>query len=139
MRFFDSFTPKLALRIVLSILSLVLLFHLTVMVGIVPYKIVWGFKLHSINQMLVYEWITILITTIIFLVFLIKARLVKTFLPLAIVNFLLWIVFVFYSINTLLILTSGTSIEKGVFTFLSFLMALSTYRLAKEKSFVSWR
>lgn len=137
MRFFDSFTPKLALRIVLSILSLVLLFHLTVMVGIVPYKIVWGSKLHSINQMLVYEWITILISAIIFLVFLIKARLVKTFLPLAIVNFLLWIVFVFYSINTLLILTSGTSIEKAVFTFLSFLMALSTYRLAKEKSFVS--
>lgn len=137
MRWLEFFTPRLALRIVIGILSLVLLFHLTVMIGIVPYKAVWGSKLHSISQMLVYEWITILITGVIFLVYLIKAKVIKTFLPIAIVNFLLWIVFVFYTINTLLILASGTSLEKSVFTFLSFLMAVSTYRLAKEKTFLT--
>ncbi len=69
---------KTAVSATVILLLLVTLFNICVLVGLVPYTMVWGGRLESHEQMVVFEFVSILINLFCLAVVLVKAR---RFLP----------------------------------------------------------
>jgi len=103
---------KTAIKILLWILLAVMLFHLSIILKIVPYEITWGGKLKNDSQMYIFETISIVINLILCVVLLIKGKYLRTFIPLKLVNIILWIFLVLFGLNTIGNILAETNFEK---------------------------
>lgn len=81
---------RIEIKIILSLLIAVMLFHLSFILKIIPYEVTWGGRLKNDAEMYVFEMISMLINLFLFLVLLIKGEYVKEVIPLKIVNLILW-------------------------------------------------
>jgi len=72
--------PKTAIKIMLWMLLAVILFHLSIILKIVPYEITWGGRLKNDSEMYVFETVSILINLFLSLILLIKGKYVRQFL-----------------------------------------------------------
>ncbi len=123
-------TKRIATIGLLLILSLVILFHLLVITGVVPFQIVWGGRLKDTAQMLVFETVSILLNLLMLLVVGIQAGLVKVSLNRKILTIAFWLMGVLFLINTVGNLVSLNALEQIVFTPVTLLLALFSFRLA---------
>lgn len=120
----------LALRIMIVLFCAVLIFHLLVIVGIIPYSIIWGGKMKTHDDMLVMEGISIGINLfflgIIFLRFSQRnnASLVNK------LRIAFWLFFVLFTLNSLGNLFAETPTETLIFTPLTVMLAILSLRLA---------
>lgn len=115
----------------LLLLSLVMIFHLSILTQIVPYDIVWAGKLKTKQEMYVFESVSILINSILISTLLIKGNYLKINISRKIINAILWIHVVLFSLNTLGNLTAKTLFEKAVFTPLTFVSAILIFIIVK--------
>jgi hypothetical protein len=53
--------PKTAIKIMLYIIAAVTVFHLSIIIKVVPYEITWGGRLKNDSEMYVFEIATLLI------------------------------------------------------------------------------
>jgi len=125
---------KLATHTLLTILGLVLLFHLLVLAGVIPYDIVWGGRLQNSAQMRGLELISLAANLTIMLVIGIKAGYVHSRLPPRVVNLLLWAFAVLFALNTVGNLVAEQTLETLLFTPATFLSAILCARIAMERS-----
>ena len=120
----------LALRLMIVLFGAVLIFHLVVIVGIIPFTIIWGGKMKTYDDMLVMEGISIginlLFLGIAFLRF--SQRNNATLVNKLRIAF--WLFFVIFSLNTLGNLFAETLTETLIFTPLTVLLAILSLRLA---------
>jgi len=120
----------LALRLMIVLFGAVLIFHLLVIVGIIPFTIIWGGKMKTYDDMLVMEGISIginlLFLGIAFLRF--SQRNNATLVNKLRIAF--WLFFVIFSLNTLGNLFAETLTETLIFTPLTVLLAILSLRLA---------
>ena len=70
-------SKRIALKLMIGLLSLVLIFHLCVLFEIISYKIVWAGKLNSKEEMYVFEAVSILINFFLIIVLYIKFQNIK--------------------------------------------------------------
>ncbi|TXI83980.1 MAG: hypothetical protein E6Q38_02590 [Crocinitomicaceae bacterium] len=124
-------TPELlALRMLIVLFCGVLIFHVFVIVGFIPFSIIWGGKMKTHDDMLVMEGISIginlLFLGIVFLRFSQRnnASLVNK------LRIAFWLFFVLFSLNTLGNLFAETLTETLIFTPLTILLAVLSLRLA---------
>jgi hypothetical protein len=116
--------PKLTIKILLWLIAAVTLFHLTILIKIIPYEITWGGKLKNDAEMYLFESISILINLFLGYVLLIKGKFVSKLISTKVVNIILWIFLFIFGLNTLGNIFSETLFEKSlslltlVFTFL---------------------
>ena len=116
--------PKLAIKLMLWLIGAVTLFHLTILIKIIPYEITWGGKLKNDAEMYLFESISILINLFLGYVLLIKGAYVSKLIPTKVVNIILWIFLFIFGLNTLGNIFAETIFEKSlslltlVFTFL---------------------
>jgi hypothetical protein len=122
---------NIALISMLLLLSLVMIFHLSILTQIVPYDIVWAGKLKTKQEMYVFESVSILINSILISTLLIKGNYLKINISRKIINAILWIHVVLFSLNTLGNLTAKTLFEKAVFTPLTFVSAILIFIIVK--------
>lgn len=122
---------NIALISMLLLLSLVMIFHLSILTQIVPYDIVWAGKLKTKQEMYVFETVSILINSILISTLLIKGNYLKINISHKIINAILWIHVVLFSLNTLGNLTAKTLFEKAVFTPLTFVSAILIFIIVK--------
>ncbi len=122
---------NIALISMLVLLTLVLIFHLSILTQIVPYDIVWAGKLKTKQEMYVFESVSILINSILITTLLIKGNYLKINISHKIINAILWIHAVLFSLNTLGNLTAKTLFEKAVFTPLTFISAILIFIIVK--------
>ena len=61
-------SERVAANSLLVILSLVTVFHLLVLMGIIPFEIVWGGRLQNIDQMIVFESVSLFVNIIMIVV-----------------------------------------------------------------------
>ncbi|WP_296316145.1 hypothetical protein [Winogradskyella sp. UBA3174] len=126
--------PKTAIKIILYVLVAVILFHLSIMLKIVPYEITWGGRLKNDSEMYAFETISIIINLFLFLILLIKGKYLKEFIPIKIVNITLWVFFLLFVLNTVGNIFAKTNFEK-YFTLLTFAFAILIWIiLRKEKT-----
>ncbi len=125
-------TKQIASRGLLLILSLVILFHLLVIAGVIPFQVVWGGRLKDTSQMLVFESVSILLNLLMLTVVSIQAGLVKVTLNQRILKIAFWLMGILFFLNTIGNLVSLNQLERLVFTPLTFLLALFSLRLALD-------
>ena len=120
-------TQKRAINILIWIVGAILLLHVAIVTKVIPYEIAWGGKLNSDTQMYLFESISIIVTLLLGIILLIKGNYVPLFIPISIVNALLWVFFVLFGLNTAGNLLAETLFEKS----LSVLTLCITYLIWK--------
>ena len=117
----------------LCILVLVILFHFLILTGVVPFDIVWGGRLKDASQMIRFEIISIFINLLMLVVVANSAGMLKLKINQKIIRGGIWIMFVLFLLNTVGNLFSNNHFEKIVFTPITFLLAVFTFRMAIDK------
>lgn len=116
--------PKITIKILLLLIAAVTLFHLAILIKIIPYEITWGGKLKNDAEMYLFESISILINLFLAYVLLIRGEYVHKLIPSKVVNIILWIFLFIFGFNTIGNIFAYTLFEKSlslltlIFTFL---------------------
>jgi len=127
-------SAKLAGNIVLTILMLMLLLHLLILTQVIPPSFVWGGRLEAFSgEVLSLEMISLLVT-LMFLIFIAaKVGYILNKKYNFITNIGVWIMFIYFTLNVFMNLASNSTTEKIIFTPITIILALLTFRLAIEK------
>ncbi|MFN0050523.1 MAG: hypothetical protein ACKVOU_15490 [Cytophagales bacterium] len=115
-------------RIFLALVLSVIIFHIFIIIKIIPYNIAWGGRLTNDHEMYVFESISILINALLAWLLLMKGNIVEYKFPNKILNALLWIFFVLFILNTIGNIFARTLCEK-LFSSLTGISAILLWRI----------
>ena len=127
-------SPKLAGKIILGVLSLVVMFHLSIVIGIVPYEFVWGGKLASYGDMCIMETVSISLNIFMIIIVALRLEYLKWNWPVKLLQVFLWIFASLFALNTVGNLFAETMMETLIFTPLTLVLSFLFFRLAAAKS-----
>jgi hypothetical protein len=130
MRFLNKET---AIKLMIGMLTIVLIFHVGVIVEIIPYTIVWAGKINSIDEMRVFEIISILINALLLVVLYIKSYNIKNNISNRIINFIIWVFVFLFAINTIGNLFARSFIELILGTGLTSISSLLCWIIVKKE------
>jgi hypothetical protein len=105
----------------------------SVLFQIVPYTIVWTGKLNTLDEMYVFEAVSISINLFLLLVLALKGKYIKHAISEKWLNGILWFFVAVFALNTVGNLMAETVFEKVVFTPLTFISALLIWIILKKK------
>ena len=129
---FNDMNFNTQIKIFLGLLFSVILFHICIIVKIIPYNIAWGGRLTNDNEMYVFESISILINAFLSWLLLMKGEFVKFKFTRNTVNIILWIFFGLFILNTVGNIFAKTNFEK-LFAILTGLSAILIWNIIKHK------
>ena len=115
------------------LLVLVTIFHVLVITGLVPPEVVWGGSEKAPAQLIVLEFVSIVVNALMLVIVLIRAGFVQRAISDTTLRILLWVMFAIFVLNTLGNFVSENRFERNVFGPLTVFMALLTWRLALRK------
>lgn len=126
-------TKQTATYGILIILTPMILFHLLVLTGVVPFTIVWGGRISKPEEMVRFETISVL--ALLFIVFIVAVS--AGFIPLRVKPVFLktafWLTAALFLLNTLGNLNAATDLERNLFTPATLLLFIFSLRLAVAK------
>ena len=125
-------SKRIALKLMIGLLSIVLIFHLCVLFEIISYKIVWAGKLNSKEEMYVFEAVSILINFFLIIVLCIKFQNIKKSETNRIINIIIWVFVFLFALNTLGNLFAENLIEQILGTLLTFISATLCWIIVKK-------
>lgn len=120
------------IKIFLVLVFSVIIFHICIIVKIIPYNIAWGGRLTNDNEMYVFESISILINVLLSWLLLMKGDIIECKFSYKIVNVILWIFFVLFILNTIGNIFARTLFEK-LFSFLTGISAVLLWKILMKK------
>ena len=121
---------KTSLNWMLLLNFLVIIFHLGIITKLIPYEIVWGGRLKNDQDMYVFESVSIGIILILIFILLLKGKYLRLELNERSLNFILWIYFVIFVLNTLGNLLAKTNFEK-LFSIITLISAILIWKIIK--------
>ena len=127
-------SERLAINAMLVLLTLIVLFHVLVLTGIIPFTIIGGGRITTRAEMVRLEVPALLINLVMLLVVAARAGLVKWRINPTLFRVVFWVLFAVFLLNTLGNLLSTNTLEKLVFTPLTMLLALFSLRLAMSRT-----
>jgi hypothetical protein len=116
--------------ILLAILGAVVVFHLLILLKVIPYDIAWGGRLSNDQEMYVFETVSIGINLLLGWVVLMKCDLVRFKFSSRIVNTILWVFFVLFILNTVGNIVAVSNLEKS-FAVLTALSAFLIWKIVR--------
>ena len=126
--------PKLAGRIMLAGLSLLALFHVLVMLNLLPSNMVWGGRAaDSDSDLIVMEAVALIVTLLIMAAVAFRMSSFESGRFRIISAIAMWAAFALFVFSTVGNLTSNVPAEKFVFTPISVILALLALRLAARE------
>jgi hypothetical protein len=105
-------TSKLAIKIMLWLITIITLFHLAILTKIIPYEITWGGRLENDSEMYVFETISIIFNIFLGLVLFIKDERLPALIPMKVINIILWVFLILFGLNTIGNIFAETLFEK---------------------------
>ena len=117
----------------IALLTAVLVFHTLILTGTIPYAIVWAGKISSAADMRKLEVISIAVNAFAVLILLLKAGYIQNKIPVKILNAIIWILAVLFSLNTIGNLFAESRFELYFFTPLTFILAVLCLRIVIDK------
>ncbi|RYM34913.1 hypothetical protein ERX46_05930 [Brumimicrobium glaciale] len=126
-----KFLSKNAIKLLLGLLTAITIFHICILLKIIPYDIAWGGRLQNDQEMYVFESISILVNLFLIWILLMRGNLVKFKFSNRIVNIILWIFFVIFILNTIGNVFAKTNFEK-FFALVTGLFAFLLFRILKK-------
>lgn len=124
---------KFAKIVLLLFFSCSIIFHTIIISGAVPFSIVWGGRLETWEQMIVFESISILLNSIFLIVIALDSKYIKLPIPRRVVKISIWIMAVIFSLNTIGNIFSLNSTETTVFTPVTLVIAVCCIILASSR------
>jgi hypothetical protein len=124
---------KFATITVLLLLTGIMIFHFLVLIQIIPFNIVWGGKLKTLQEMYRFEMISLLVNSLIIGTIAIKAQYIKLDLSTKIINGLLYLFIVVFALNTIGNIFAEQSLETIIFTPMTAILAILLTRIVIEK------
>ncbi len=118
-------------KIFLGLLFSVILFHICIIIKIIPYNIAWGGRLTNDNEMYVFESISILINVFLSWILLMKGDYVQFKFSKKTINIILWIFFGIFILNTIGNIFAKTNFEK-LFAIITALSAFLIWNIEKN-------
>jgi len=101
----------------------VILFHLAILINLIPYEVTWGGRLKNNSEMYVFEGVSILVNLFLVSVLLIKGDYLPILIHESVLNIILWIYLSLFGLNTFGNIFAETLFEKT----LSLLTLIFTY------------
>ncbi len=127
-------SAKLAGNILLISLGFVAVFHILVIIGVVPANVIWGGQIgNAPANLIALELFALLMTALFAGIIAAKAGYINAGRFRKAVARGVWIVFAFFVLNTIGNFASGASAENWIFAPLTILLALCALRLAIER------
>lgn len=124
---------KTSINILIGLLIAVILFHLAVIVRVIPYAIAWGGRLQNDSEMYVFEAISILVNLFLALILLIKGNYITSRLKDKTIDRILWIFLALFALNTVGNIFAKTIIEKS-FAVLTLVFVILIWKILKTKN-----
>jgi hypothetical protein len=115
---------RLALATLFTILSGVILFHVLILCGVIPYDIVWGGRLTSPAQMQRLEVVSLLLNLLMLAVVSVRAGFMGKGMPPRVTTVALWAMCGLFALNTVGNLLSQNELEQIIFTPLTAVLSL---------------
>jgi hypothetical protein len=116
------------MKILVGISMVVFLFHVLVLTGTLPADIVWGGRVLSAREVLLWEAVSIFVNSFLIWILLQRGRYVRAMLGDRAVRAILWGFFALFLLNTSGNLFAETSFEKSL-AFVTLLNALLIWRI----------
>lgn len=127
------FNNKTLLNILIGISFVATIFHLLILVKVIPYEITWGGRLKNDNEMYVFEIISITINSFFIYVLLQKGNSVKRVFGDKKLSVILWIFFAIFMLNSIGNLFAETTFERSL-TVLTLLNAVLIWAVNRPSS-----
>jgi hypothetical protein len=127
-------TSKTSATGTLIILSFILIFHLLVISGVIPFNIVWGGNVYDKNRLLVMETISIAVNLLLLLFVCAYLGIIKIRVNAQAARIGFWTMFILFSLNTLGNSMSKNPLEFYIFTPLTLLLSLFCFRVAAYRA-----
>jgi hypothetical protein len=127
-------SERFAIRSLLFTFSIVIVFHLLVLLQVIPYTIVGGGRIENKTQMFRAEFLALATNMLMLAIVAAKAGFLKWQLSFKAYRIIFWIMTLLFLLNTIGNLFSKSEIEKAIFTPLTLLLALLCFRLAYHQT-----
>lgn len=101
-----------------------------VVTSVIPFEIVWGGRLKSREEMIPFEITSIALNLVMLGIVMMQAGLLKVNVKPVVLRIAFWCMFVLFSINTVGNIFSSNELERLIFTPLTLLLAVFSFRLA---------
>jgi uncharacterized membrane protein len=125
---------KQATVIIIVLLTVMLIFHTLVLTQIIPYAIIWAGKISSVKEMCKLEVLSISVNSLVILILLLKAGYIQNKIPSKILNKIIWLFALLFSLNTIGNLFAKSQFELYVFSPLTFILAVLCLRIVIDKN-----
>jgi len=125
-------SKKAAAYTVIAIMSLLVIFHILILTGIIPYDIAWGGKLKTQEDMVRFETGSILMAVAVILIVTAHTRMLPFRIDKRTTRIALWLIVAAFALNTIGNLFAQTATEK-VFGIITIVLAILCIRLATDR------
>jgi len=124
---------KTASALLIVLFSILIVFHLLILLKVIPYAIAWGGRLTNDSEMYVFETFSIVLNALFLLIAIKKDKQIKQGESNKFINVMLWIMFAVFTLNTIGNLFSINTFEKTVFTPVTIILSIACFILARNK------
>lgn len=128
---------KFASSASIVVYSLLLAFHVIIIIGagffeFIPIEIVWGGKMKDQEQLIVFEFIALIVVLLCLFLTLVKTGHIKVAKLYKASHYSMWFFFAYFLLNTVGNLAAKTDFEKSM-SIATILLSICALRLALEK------
>jgi hypothetical protein len=124
---------KIAGDILLILFGLLVVFHIVLLLNLLPSNMVWGGRAGSSSQPRALLMVSLVFNVLFAIAVAVKAGYIPIGISSRVVNIFLWVIFAYLLLNTIGNLASSSTLEKLVFTPLTIVAAFLVLRLALER------
>ena len=128
----ERMTKKEALKMMIGLLTLVVIFHLAIITELIPYSIVWAGRLKTPDEMYAFEAVSISINILLVALLFLKGNYIKHRISNKVLNTILWLFLLLFALNTIGNLMAETLFEKLVFTPLTLLSTILIWIIVRK-------
>ena len=125
-------SAKLAGNILIISMVFLIILHILILMKVVPSEIIWGGQIKEESSLILYEIIALAITLFFTTIIAIKINIIKVVKFKKVIDLGVWVIFVYFVLNTFGNLASGVSIEKIIFAPITIILAIFAFRLGIE-------
>ena len=124
-----TLSEQIAIYGLICTLGPMILFHILILTGVVPFSMVWGGRLTNKSEMIGFETISIISLLIMLFVVAVHAGLVRIRVQSIVLKIAFWVMAGLFLLNTLGNMQSLNETERLIFTPVTFLLFLFSLRL----------
>lgn len=125
-------SKKVAIKILFGLLGAVLIYHFLIFFEFIPYDKVWAGRLNSVEEMKTFETFSIMVNVFMITVLIIKYQNLLNNKPNRIIDILIWVFALFFSLNTFGNLFSENILELIFGTLFTLIAAILCVFIVKK-------